>query len=191
MATTPTSPQLTTAEDLYDLDDEHRYELIRGELVSMSPAAGRHGRLMSRLTALLVTHVDEDGGGEIFSGDTGFILCRDPDTLVGPDIAFVRSDRLIDQDEDKFFELAPDLAVEIASQSDKMNEVMSKIAMHFQAGTKLIWIVIPKLEVVIVHHPDGTAQTLKRDETLNGGDVLPVLEIKLSAIFTSPVSQSE
>lgn len=42
--------KLMTAEDLWQLeDDAYRYDLIRGELIRMSPATYRHGKLGMRI----------------------------------------------------------------------------------------------------------------------------------------------
>ena len=81
--------------------------------------------------------------GEIYVGDVGFILRRNPDTVRAPDLAFIRKERLPALEEEGFSTVVPDLAVEILSPSDRWTEVEAKIAEYFTAGVKAIWIVDP------------------------------------------------
>jgi Uma2 family endonuclease len=85
---------LVTAEQLYELpDDGLRYELLRGTLVS-EPVPGRiHGRTVARISYLLSSFVGSNRRGVVYTGDTGFVLARRPDTVRGPDIAFLSSER--------------------------------------------------------------------------------------------------
>jgi hypothetical protein len=82
--------------------------------------------------------VDRHGLGEVVIDDTGFVLAREPDTLRGPDVAFVsrvsreRVDRL--EDARHPFAGAPDLAVEILSPSDTPSAVHAKVADYLAAG---------------------------------------------------------
>ena len=79
---------LVTAEQLYELpDDGIRHELLRGTLVSEPLQGGLHGRTVSRITKLLTNFVDPRRLGVVYTGDTGFVLARQPDTVRGPDVA--------------------------------------------------------------------------------------------------------
>lgn len=111
MATT----KLMTAEDLWQLDDsEHRYDLIRGELIQMSPAGAEHGELAMTIGGFLWSHARKHRLGKTYGAETGFILARDPDVVLAPDAAFVQAGRITSEmDETRFLEIAPDLVVEI------------------------------------------------------------------------------
>ncbi len=63
-------------------DDGYRYEIWRGELVRMAPAGGRHGECEANLVAAL--RQQTRALGRVYTGDTGFLLRRDPDVLVSP-----------------------------------------------------------------------------------------------------------
>src|ERR1700716_4109428 len=107
-----------TADDLASLEgDGYRYDLLNGDLIRVSPAGFRHGRLAAeiarRLGNFLVQHPHL---GVVVGAETGFRLSRNPDTVLGPDAAVVQADRLPPPDAQVgFLELAPDLAVEIVS----------------------------------------------------------------------------
>lgn len=83
-----------TAEQLARMpEDGNRHEIDRGELLTMTLPNRRHGRLQMRLGFLLSKFLEGKNLGELIS-ESGFILARNPDTLRGPDLAFVRQERL-------------------------------------------------------------------------------------------------
>lgn len=108
MATTRT----WTDEELMCLpDDGRKYELVDGELV-VSPAGGRHGRTIVRLTVRLGAFVAERRLGEVFDSSTGFRLPGGD--LRSPDVSFVTASRLPEDGVPRgFLYLAPDLAAEV------------------------------------------------------------------------------
>src|SRR5579864_8519757 len=89
-------PVLMTAEELLRLpDDEWRYELVEGRLVRMSPTGGRHGRIVMALLRAVDRFVEEQRLGEVIPPETGFCISPEggPDTVLAPDLAFVRAGR--------------------------------------------------------------------------------------------------
>src|SRR5439155_5318412 len=91
--------------------------------------------------------------GEVVSGDTGFIIEQDPDTVRAPDLGFVKRERIekigIPK---KYFPGSPDLAVEIVSPGDTMNEVDEKVEMWLERGATMVWVVNPRKKTVSVYH---------------------------------------
>ncbi len=63
----------------------------------MTPAGFEHGNTEANLIAALSNWNRVHRAGRIVSGDTGFILERNPDTVRAPDVAFVGKDRLPDE----------------------------------------------------------------------------------------------
>src|SRR5436190_21038580 len=102
---------ITTVEQLEAARDLGRCELVRGELIMMSPAGAFHGDVANTLAFMLTGHVKKHNLGKVFAAETGFILSRNPDTVRAPDVAFVRSDRVRAIPKEGFFQGAPDLAV--------------------------------------------------------------------------------
>src|SRR2546430_15826114 len=89
------STPLMTAEELLTTNvPNKRTELVRGRLVVHEPPGGKHGNVTANLGARLWTHADLTGAGAGFVGGTGFTLARNPDTVRGPDIALIRTERL-------------------------------------------------------------------------------------------------
>jgi Uma2 family endonuclease len=141
-----------TAEDLYELpDDGYRYELLRGMLVSEPRPSFEHGRCVARFTTILSTFVESHRLGIVVAGDPGFILARRPDTLRGPDVAFVTAERASKIDPAAaWFSGAPDLAVEVLSPHDRVNDVLAKVSDYLAAGCRMVWIADPILAEVSV-----------------------------------------
>lgn len=178
------APKRMTAEQLEALPGAPaRRDLVRGALVEMLPAGRQHGKLALHIGSLLLRHVSERGLGEVYAAETGFVLARDPDTVLAPDVAFVRAERLVGQDEDRFLRLAPDLVVEVVSPSDRAGDVHDKVMEYLQAGVPLVWVCHPTRREVAVYGADRTARVLRVGEALTGGAVLPDFHLPLAALF--------
>ena len=178
--------KLMTAEDLLKLPrGRFRYELIEGELKQMSPGGHDHGRIGMDLSAPLHQYVKASKLGKVYLAETGFLLNADPDTVRAPDIAFIRQDRVAQVGRSKgFWQGAPDLAVEVISPSDTLGELEDKVRMWLDAGTRLVWIVSPKMATVTVYRSLTDVEILTETDTLDGGDVVPGFKFPVAELFT-------
>src|SRR6266704_261940 len=153
----PDMNQVMTAEELlYTNVPNKRTELVRGRLIVHEPPGGRHGNITAILGLRLGQHIDHTDAGAFFVGDTGFTLSRNPDTVRGPDIAFVRKERVPDPIPSTLLEFAPDLVVEVLSPNDRPGEVLAKVGDWLSAGTTLVWIVDPGHRIARVYRQDGS-----------------------------------
>src|SRR5262245_45537477 len=121
----PAEERLLTAEDLFLISSSDcREELNQGVLVRMPPTGALHSRLAVRIGRLLDEHVEAGQLGEVFGADTGFVLARDPDIVRAPDAAFVAREKVPATGVPAtFWEGAPDLAVEVISPSDRVDDL--------------------------------------------------------------------
>ncbi len=175
-------PKLWTAEDVEQLpDDVFRYALIRGVLHRMPPRTLRHGRLVSRAGWQLGNFVAEHQLG-VINDQSGFVLEREPDTLLGPDLAFVRRDR-VPMDEDSYPELAPDLVIEVASPLQTGPSAKEKVAIYLAAGVRLVWVIDPTRRTVRVHRADGSEQVFFENDIIGGEDVLSGFALTVAELF--------
>jgi Uma2 family endonuclease len=158
------------------------WELIDGEPVAMTPSSDRSGWIAGEMFARLRDHVRAGELGRVFPPKTGFVLFADRATVRSPDAAFVRGDRLPGFT-DHFVTLAPDLAVEVLSPSDRMVEAMSKITMYLRAGVRLVWLVDPSARTITMFRPDAALKLLRVGDTLEGEDVLPGFNLPVGEIF--------
>lgn len=177
----PTTRAVTADEFL--AMGEGRRELVRGEVIEMTPAGYEHGRVSLRLGRLLARFIEEQGLGEAVGAETGFILARNPDTVRAPDVAFISRGRIPREQEMGYLELAPDLVVEVVSPNDTFTSVEDKVQEWLTHGVRTVWVVDPRLLRVIVHRGDGSVQDLGPEDRLVGGDVLPGFDISVADCF--------
>jgi Uma2 family endonuclease len=158
------------------------YELDNGRLVIVSPPGRRQGSVQSRVTTFLGL-AEVDGLGEAFA-ETGIVLWRDPDRLVGVDAALVARDRCpVRETREGYLETIPDLVVEIRSKDDTVAELNRKTADYLKAGARLVWLIDPIVHHAIVHRPDQPPQTVPRDGVLADRDILGERELRLEKVL--------
>jgi Uma2 family endonuclease len=181
MATT----KLMTADDLWLLEPEpgFRYELIEGVLHKMPAGGARHGKIGFDAGRRLGNFVAEHDLGWCFTSETGFVLFHDPDEVVMPDVAFVRTDRLPPADHEGYLQVPPDLVIEVVSPSDRPAEVRQKAARYLEAGVSLLWLVEPKHRGVTVFRPGRPAVFRNEAEMLDGEDVVPGFRLPIVELF--------
>lgn len=171
----PSPNTLLTADDLFQLDDEVRGELIRGVFCEMTPPGHEHGRVVALLTHALVAHVEVRQLGVVVAGDSGVHLEHDPDTVRAPDIAFTSGERLpMGRAIHGYAQVVPDLVAEVVSPSDRHADVRDKARMWLGFGVQLVWVVFPTARTVEVHRA-GTddVEALGEADNLDGIPVLP------------------
>ena len=180
----PDMPPLMTAEELlYTNVPNKRTELVRGRLIVHEPPGGRHGYVAANLAFRLSQHVDLTGAGAVFVGDVGFTLQRGPDTVRGPDVAFVRKDRLPEPVPTSYLAFAPDLVVEVLSPGDRPGEVLAKVGDWLDAGARLVWVIDPERRLARVYRADGAELMLAETDQLRGEDVLPGFSCTVASIL--------
>jgi Uma2 family endonuclease len=174
---------IVTADELERMpEDDHRYELVRGRLVRMSPAAPRHGDVTARLIMWLLQHVMDRRLGAVWT-EVGFRLAIDPDTVRAPDVAFVRADRLPAKDARGFYRGAPDLAVEVLSPADHPREVQAKVGDYLSAGAAMVLVLDAESREATVHRRSIARVTYGFDETLSLDPPVSGFTLRLADLF--------
>lgn len=165
---------LVTAAGLTDLQgDDYRYELIRGEVIKMSPTGGKHGVIAHRIGRLLGNWAEQQGIGLVFAAETGFKLATNPDTVRAADVALVLNERIPATGiPDSFWDGAPDLAIEVLSPSDSPSDMLDKVSDYLAAGAEQVWVADPKSSMISVYRSLQDVQTLTERETLEGVGVV-------------------
>lgn len=183
MAVRPT-PRLMTADELLRLSKDTRYgdrlyELEAGRLVVREPPGGQHGQVQIQLGSLLVGYVRLHRLGIVFS-ETGVWLARDPDTVKGPDLSFVRRTRLPGGEiPTGYLTVPPDLAVEIRSPNDRKGKEARRVAALLDGGVRLVWHVEPLKRRATIHAPGAAPEPVGEDDLLDGRDVVPGFACRL------------
>ena len=180
-----TTTQIMTADELLKLPrGRFRYELVEGELITMSPAGSEHGAIVVNLTVLIASHVRANNLGIVFGAETGFKIAENPDTVLAPDVAFISRERIPENGiPKKYWPGAPDLAIEVLPPGDAAREVEVKVGRWLAAGTHLVWTVNPKRRSVTVHRSPKDSDTLSETDELDGEEIVPGFRCPVSEIF--------
>ena len=179
MSTTTQTHLMTAAEFMNIDDDYHRHELIKGELLTLTPPKREHGRIVTNLAMILGLHVKANRLGVVYT-ESGYHIERDPDTVLGPDASFVAQDRV--ESEDGYYSRPPDLAIEVLSPGDRKSYVERKLAIWLETGTRSVWLVNPRRRTVEVISSFNDRRMLHEDDELVD-DTVPGFRVKVSEIF--------
>lgn len=180
---------LMTADELsvmphHENGRDYRLALVRGELKRMSPTKPLHGVFTAEITLELGLFIRTHKLGRVFGAETGFLVERDPDTVYGIDVAFVSHERLKEAGSlEKFFAFAPDLAVEVLSPSNTVDEIDEKVMLYFAAGSRAVWVFNPRRRNVKAYRSPNDVRILTAADTLDGEDVLPGFRLVLADLF--------
>jgi Uma2 family endonuclease len=183
MAPTVTEKKKYTYEDYLKTPDDERYELIEGELLMTPSPITKHQRISKNLAFSLLIFVNEHDIGEVFYAP--FDVYLDNENVVQPDILFVLKERLNIIGE-KNIQGAPDLVIEITSESTAYRDLVQKKKLYAKFGVKEYWIVIPGEELIEVYIlKDDTYmlhKTYRKDDALES-PYLRNLKVELKGIF--------
>jgi Uma2 family endonuclease len=131
-------------EQLPDDDDRYYGELVRGRIIREPRPGYGHGEKLLNLAAPLRQHVRRHRLGGV-TIDSGWALLPDVATVRGPDISFIAKARIPREGLPQGFpRMAPDLAVEIVSPSNRAGDIRDKLSDYFEAGVRQVWVVYPR-----------------------------------------------
>jgi Uma2 family endonuclease len=187
MAIRDTSRRKLTYQDYVEIpEDLQRHEILEGEhYVSPSPSMA-HQRIAGRLYLKLATFAEARSLGDVFFAPLDVLLS--PHDIAQPDLLFIARANL-DILTDLNVQGAPNLVIEILSDSTRRTDETVKLRRYGQLGVEEYWIFDPRRRAVRVFRrsgPDGFSAP--RELTGGAGRVLttpllPGLEIPLGEIF--------
>lgn len=179
--------ELLTAEDLEQMGSSgHQFELARGRLVPVNPPNHEHGRIALDVGAELRQFVRAHSLGYVVV-ESGYTLARQPDTVRGPDVSFVRKGRPDYPPTHGFAAGAPELAVEVRSPDDAIADLLTKATEYLDAGAELVWVIDPADATVRVLRPRADVVILRRADALDGGTTVPGFRLPLDELFSATV----
>ena len=174
---------ITSDELLVRQPSDKDVELVRGRMIVREPPKPFHGMYAAKLGFLVSQHVYAERLGAVFAQDTGFQIASDPDTVLAPDLAFIRAERLPSAGEEGYWRIAPDLVAEILSPSHRRKKVLRKVHDWLGAGVRLVWVIDPARGEACMYGSDGTETMVPADGELTGGDVLPGFRCGVRDVF--------
>jgi Uma2 family endonuclease len=167
------APGAATVDDA--IHSKERFDLSC-ELVAGTLVAKTMGYFESKVAAAVGyffhRYLDDHPIGEVAVGDGP---CETIDENIRkPDVSYTAFDPL---------PFSPDLAVEVLSPSNTVDEMEKKLHEYFASGAKLVWHIEPELKTARVYTAIDRFEDIPPTGTLRGGDVLPGFELTLARLF--------
>jgi Uma2 family endonuclease len=179
-----TTVRLYTIEELMAMPTDEPWEVLKGELRKVPGAGGEASDIAGEILVHLRLFVKPRTLGLATGADGTYILNKDPLTILVPDVAFVRWDRLPGGLRPKgCIPVPPELAIEVRSPTDRLGDIEAKLARYRLAGVPLIWWVDPHHRTVAVYRHGVLVAELRDGDVLSGEDVLPGFTLSVSQIF--------
>jgi Uma2 family endonuclease len=181
----PTRVKFTYEDYLLFPDDGKRHELIDGDHhVTPSPRT-KHQKVSGNLFLRLKEHVRRKKSGEVFAAPFDVVLSESD--VVEPDLLFVSAARTSIITEDNI-QGAPDLVVEILSESTRRTDEIVKRKLYERFGVTEYWIIDPELETVKVYRLRKGVYVRATELSLESRDrlrtpLLPGFDAALAEIF--------
>jgi Uma2 family endonuclease len=160
------------------------FELIDGKWVE-KPMSNIAGIVEAAVAALVYAHVRAGRLGIVLGPDAAYRLFGETSTRTRkPDASFVAAGRITpSRDQDGYWPIAPDLAVEVTSPNDGAEDLEEKLDEYLRAGVRLVWVIYLPTRNVWAYKPDGTARLYRTGDTLPGEDVLPGFTVPVAELF--------
>lgn len=156
-------------------------------LLRTPPARFRTSNIAVRVEVEIGPYASTHGLGEVTTAVVGYVLECGLDTVGLPAVAFVRADRLPPpQEQNRFAQEAPDLAVEVGSPYDRLHEVGEEVAQDLALGVPLVQVFDPRPRTVTVRRPSRKPKVLHEGDKLDGDAILPGLLPAIGDDFRYP-----
>lgn len=139
--TMSTAATLITFDEFLQMREAEgeKLELVEGEVISMPPPVLEHSDISVRILRFLTERI---GWSRVRPDATGY---RIGESCLIPDISVPFESQARDE---KTFLRAPMIAIEILSPHE---ETESKISIYLHGGACEVWIVNPKLKMLVVY----------------------------------------
>ncbi|MEX2168709.1 MAG: Uma2 family endonuclease [Pirellulales bacterium] len=161
------------------------YELDNGKLVPlMAPPGDIHSSVQSNLIYLLKQLGEIPNHGKVRC-EVGIVLWRDPDRVVGADVAFIARKSLpIRRTSEGYLETIPELVVEIRSKNDSLADLSRKVEDYLKAGVQIAIVAEPHSKTVTIHTPDSQPVVLRQTDSLQLPEsLIPGFSVPVDQLF--------
>lgn len=177
-----------TMQDLYNVPEHGKAELVNGELLLMSPTGSIPGRAGGKIYISLQRHEEEHGGGYAIPDNVGFLVDLPNRESFSPDAAW----HIGDVDTMEFLQGAPIFAVEVRSEHDygpkAERAIAAKIADYFAAGSRIVWDVdLLSADVIKAYRADNPEEPIiyRRSDTSDAEPIIAGWRFSIDRLFTT------
>ena len=201
----PQQPPRMTVEEFMALpDDGNRHELVRGELRTMPPPHGMHGRIeieiMAELRAYLMRRAEAAGWtpdqglaardrlvGFVAAGEVGlqFTLPDDPNQIRGADGVYVPAEQVaaVGWDGRGYFPAVPHLVIEVIGDATRADDLAEKVQDYLTGGARRVWCLYQRTRTIHIHDASAPLRVVRGGGALTDDELLPGFSVPLALIF--------
>jgi Uma2 family endonuclease len=176
-----TATAALTPNDLVELelpDGVKQYELSDGELIPVGTAFALHELIKTAIFGILTEYRLRMRSGMAFA-DSMFTLRADRARI--PDVAWVSNERFAQIPwENRAIPIAPDIAIEILSDSERQQAADKKLRDYLEAGVE-VWQIFPATTSAIVWQ-GNRGMRLTGEDTITS-EKLPDFSVSVSDLF--------
>lgn len=168
-------------------EDSWGVQIIEGELVVSPSPKTIHQAVLMNLSLAISAFVRNKKCGEVFFAPFDVIL--DNHNIVQPDILYISNENKDVLTEDNV-KGAPDLIVEVLSQSTRQFDLLGKKDVYQKFGIKEYWIIDPENKSVAVYFLEKGQYAIYNQEEKEGiisSKILNGFKVSLKEIFNSPI----
>lgn len=193
--TTTPPPKLLTADEFFMLPDPKegtKQELVNGMVVNVDhsfvsngkvvrmPSPGiRHGEVQGNVLFAIKSFLKQHRIGRVVT-ESGMLVANG---VRGPDVSYYSAERLpLDQEVIAYHDQPADLCVEVLSPSDTRQELLLKANEYLRNGVRMVWLIDPDTQTVLVVTPQQTRELQATDQLL-GDDILPGFACLVRELF--------
>jgi Uma2 family endonuclease len=181
----PIHRKLTYEDYLRFPEDGNRHEILDGEHYMTAAPYPRHQSVVAELTGWIVPFVRQRRLGRFLPAPVDVQL--DKHDIVQPDLLFISNSSMMILTE-KNVQGAPDLVIEVLSDSTRKRDEGIKLERYELLGVQEYWVVDPKRSEARIYRRSGERLRQVAELTAASRDLLtspffPGLEIPLFEIF--------
>lgn len=166
--------------DALPYEEGRLWELVDGELIPMPSPTAHHQVLVQNILFAIATHLKANSEQGIVLADVEFALAEN--YRVRPDVFVLLPSAAAVLDYEKVpIPGAPDIAVEVISQSERASDTRQKLDAYLHYGTQEVWQVYPKSKSVMVYR-GVIATTLTVGQSITT-PLLPDFSLPVQSLF--------
>lgn len=178
-----------TATEFAQMTFDHPTELIGGELAEQPMPTSQHGHIVLEIGGELRSWAKKTRLGVAFCNDSFVLTERDPDTVRGPDCAYIGREKLPDGKLPAGVLTIPvDIAIEVLSPSDRWTDVLDKIQEYLRSGVAEVWVIDPDQRSVTIHRTEQAPLHFAGEKELTRPELLPGFACRVSDLFADIAS---
>ena len=180
-----TTKTLMTAQEFESVCEQlGPCELVRGEVLKLSPGGYSHSSISANVAGILWHWTQEAKLGRVLTNEAGIIIEKDPDTVRGADVAYISYQRLPrGKAPDGFSTVPPELVVEVVGKGQGWREMVEKAGEYLRMGVDRVWVVDPQSCRLHVFRPDRGPMELTEADTVSDESILPGFSCVVGEFF--------